>query len=190
MNGEAKLSRCGFVVAKFRADAEALYLMRRSKKWRDISFVGGHENGRDNHKLVRTAHRELLEEVPQLKKMERFELTQLTAEFEHGPVFSLSARQPVRYELQFFLLRCLEAPDSVLQAMTSRSPNILVSEHDMLRSTRYNIAGLVHVLDKAYPGGLNALPFSWEYDLGRSVSELYRAHKAQLELDLDLPASG
>ncbi|QGZ93203.1 NUDIX domain-containing protein [Terricaulis silvestris] len=187
MNGEPRRSRCGFVVAKFLAGTEALYLMRRSKKWHDINFVGGHEEQRDRDSLARTAHREMLEEVPQLRKRPGLNLFPLTTELEHGPVYSQSKRDLVAYELQFFLLRCEASPNSFLQSMTSRSPNILLSEQEMLGSKRYKISGLVELLDRSYPGGLHSLPLSWESNLGRDVADLYRAQRAQLQFDLDLP---
>jgi len=184
MKNQERISRCGFVVAKFLIDREILYLMRRSKKWQDISFVGGHEMERDSHRLFRTAYRELLEEVPPLRKLEKFELRPVTDEFKYGPVYSRSAEQIVRYEMQFFLLKFLESPRPLLQALSPRSPNILFSERDLLAPGGYQIAGLVNALDNTYPGGIKALPLSWDDDLGPELGELYRMQKAQLELKL------
>ena len=102
MTQPRKISRVGFAVVKLLVHGEIVFLMRRSKKWQDISFIGGHENNRDAHKLGRAAYRELLEEVPALRKNVRFDFLPLTDEFCYGPVHSQSADMLVGYELQFF----------------------------------------------------------------------------------------
>lgn len=181
MNTPEKVSRCGFAIIKLRVENESLYLMRRSKKWRDVSFIGGHEISRDAGKLSRTTYRELLEEVPALRQEYKIELSPLTEEFGFGPTYSPSAEAIVAYELQFFMLNFFESPIRVLLALGSRSPNILLSEDELLRPARYRIAGLVSVLDRTYRGGIQAMPLSWDADLGAQVGDL---HRSQLELKL------
>jgi hypothetical protein len=166
MGKPAKISRVGFVVAKLLANGQPHFLMRKNRKWHDISFVGGHESRRDAHKLARAAYRELLEEVPSLRRKADFELEPLTDEFCYGPIHSRSAENFVGYELQFFFLRFLTSPKGLIGSLTPRSSNILLPQTELLAPQRYEISGLVPLLERTFPGGLNAIPLSWAEDIG------------------------
>ena len=165
-----KISRVGFVVVKLCIQGNAFFLMRRSKKWNDISFIGGHENERDGGKLSRAAYRELLEEVPTLRATSRFELDELTNEFCYGPVHSRSANALVGYELQFFFLKFLHSPAPALAALGPKSQNMLVREEELLFQSKFKIADLVELLGQVVPGGLKSIPLSWQFDLASAVA--------------------
>jgi hypothetical protein len=162
---KVKRSRCAFVVIKLRIDGEDYFLMRRDLDWKDVSFIGGHAKERDNGKLERAARRELLEEVPSLRAFKLIELTPLTDEIAHGPVYSPSAGCRAEYSLRFFILKFRDSPKPVLEALGSRTPNILIRQDDMLVPRSHRVADLVSVLSGRIPGGLQSIPHSWPEDL-------------------------
>lgn len=178
---EPKRSRCAFVVVKLRIEGQDYLLMRRDRDWKDISFIGGHTSERDKGKLERTARRELLEEVPALRSFDRIELTPLTGEITHGPVYSLSARCPVLYQLRFLLLRFGDSPKPIVESLGPRTPNVLIRQADLVVSHKHRVAELVSVLANCIPGGLSSLPYSWPEDLGHSC---YRLPGDQVEFSL------
>jgi len=169
MTKSLKGSRCAFVVIKFRIEGEDHLLMRRDPDWKDINFIGGHERPQDGRSLGRAARRELLEEVPALRTFNSFELVPLTEEISHGPIFSRSAGCQVKYVLRFFMLRFIDNPKPLFEALGPRTLNILVNESDLLIRHRSGISGLVNVLDSTLRGGLRAIPYSWPEDLGTAL---------------------
>lgn len=186
---DIKRSRCAFVVIKLLLGGGDHLLMRKDQAWKDISFIGGHESRRDRGKLRTAARRELLEEVPALRSFERIELEELTEEITYGPVYSRSARHRVKYDLQFFLLRFGETPKHVIGSLGPRTPNVLISQEEVLVPRRYKIAELAKVLARQIPGGLRAIPYSWSEDLGSLPSYLGSSHD-QLELPLERSEEG
>lgn len=180
-----KISRVGFVAAKFIVRGDVFFLMRRSIKWLDISFIGGHAEPRDGNKLARTAYRELLEEVPAFRKGGDIALLPLTNEFCYGPVYSRSAHAVVGYELQFFLLHLLSPPNFVIPLFGPRTPNLLVSQRALLERQQDSVAALVDLLHSVVPGGLEQIPLSWPNDLGQILGSSGRQHEEQLHLRLD-----
>lgn len=169
MNMDTKKSHCGFVVIKLRLKGESYYLMRKNLKWRDISFIGGHANAKDNGSLLRAARRELLEEVPSLRGHESLTLVPLLNEITHGPLYSPSAQQNVDYRFGFYLLKFGVDPRDALDHVGQRSLNLLVSEQELLEPQKYQIAALIKLLHETQPGGLASIPYSWDEDLGGSV---------------------
>lgn len=165
-------SRLALVVVKLKIADDACYLMRKDPSWHDITFIGGHANERDAGVLQRAAHRELLEEVPPLRTRRNFALRELTAELQHGPVYSLSANTNVVYDLQFFHLMFQDTPEEVVTALGRRSRNVLVAERDLLSPNRYKVAALVQVLNTSYDGGLPSVPYSWSDDLYRLATSV------------------
>jgi hypothetical protein len=172
MSASAKESRCGFAVIKLLIRGKSHFLMRRNLAWKDVNFVGGHENARDKKNLKRAAHRELMEEVPSLRAFDAVELEPLAENVAHGPVFSASARRQVNYTISFFLVRFTSDPQDVLEAVGPRSMNVLVSEEQLFESPGLKRSMLVDVLDKVYPGGLRAVPYSWQDDLQDKVRNI------------------
>jgi hypothetical protein len=185
VNKKLKKSRCGFVVIKLRIDAQDYLLMRRDPDWKDVNFVGGHERVRDGGNLERAARRELTEEVPSLRALTTFGLEPLTDELTYGPVYSHSAKCEVEYLLKFFLLRFQANPARVLHAFGPRTHNVLIRQDDVIVGGKYRVAGLVNVLQRAFPNGLRAIPYSWLADLGPDLrtgrQSLGRQHELALE---------
>ena len=169
MSDSPRLSRLGFALIKFKIDGESVYLMREDHRWNDVSLIGGHEQPRDNSNLMRAARRELLEEVPAFRSFKNFELSPLTGEVAHGPVFSASANAQMRYTVRFFHVGFGSNPSRILEALSERSPNVLIREQDLRAESTYRVAELVRVLERALEGGLTAVPFSWREDLATSL---------------------
>ena len=166
---DVKQSHCGFVVIKLRLKGESYYLMRMNLKWRDVSFIGGHEIPKDQGSLMRAARRELVEEVPSFRGHLPITLSPLVEHVAHGPVYSRSAEQSVEYEFSFFLARFGVDPRKALEQVGPRSLNVLVSEKELLDPQKYDVAGLIDLLHKQVSGGLGAIPLSWHEDLGESI---------------------
>ncbi|MHB8813435.1 MAG: NUDIX domain-containing protein [Steroidobacteraceae bacterium] len=169
MNEHPKHSRLGFVVIKLRLDGENYLLLRRDLAWQDVSLIGGHEHPRDRQSLKRAAQRELLEEVPAFRSFKDIDFIPLTEDVSHGPVYSKSAGREVQYTISFFLLRFLADPKSVLESLGPRSPNLLVREKDLLSDHKLKTSELLKRLNEVFSGGIHAIPFSWNADLGNSI---------------------
>jgi hypothetical protein len=58
-----RISRGGFVVIKLIINSDVFLLLRKNPKWDDLNLIGGHEKDRDRGSLLKTALRELWEEV-------------------------------------------------------------------------------------------------------------------------------
>ena len=185
MSENLKLSRCGFIVMKFQIDGAPHYLMRRDARWKDINFIGGHERDQDGRSLRRAARRELLEEVPVLRSFNSFDLSPLTDEFSHGPVFSHSAASQVKYQLQFFLIAFLKNPKPLLEKLGTRTDNVLVSQDDLMVPHFHRVSGLVTALDKSLPGGLQRILYSWPNDVGPTMRDISVSQGSQLSLRLN-----
>jgi hypothetical protein len=165
MNDYDKKSRCGFVVVRLRSAGDAYFLMRQDRRWKDWNFIGGHEKTEDASNLMKSARRELLEEVPPLRRRNHFDLRPLTGLIEYGPIQSRSSGNRVIYELEFFQLIFNKNPSEVIEALTGRSANRLLKEEDLLLQRGLRTSGLVSVLDRALDGGIRSLDFSWPEDL-------------------------
>jgi len=184
MSQQIKTSRCGFVVIKFQIYSETYLMMRKDSHWKDINFIGGHERSCDRGNLQRTARRELLEEVPFMRGLKRFELRSLTDEVAYGPIFSQSSKCEVKYVLRFFLVVFGDSPKAMLAAAGSRTRNMLFRQREALGPSGYNVSGLVQLLDEMLPGGLESIPYSWSEDLGTAVrgSGLLQVDQRELPL--------
>lgn len=181
-----KHSRCAFIVIKHQVGGEDYLLMRQSTSWNDLNFIGGHVEDKDARNFERAAKRELREEVPPFRGV-AFELQPLTNELSHGPIDSRSAGCKVEYVLQFFSMRFLSDPSSVLNKITPRSKNVFVRQQDVLASRGYRVSELVAVLDKSLSGGLGSVPHSWSEDLRVTFRQLGIAPGDQMELPLKWP---
>jgi 8-oxo-dGTP pyrophosphatase MutT (NUDIX family) len=165
MNVKRK-SRVGFVVIKLHVGTTAYFLMRLNSKWKDVNFIGGHEKMRDSENLATTARRELWEEVPSIRSYPSLELLPLSGEVHYGPINSPSRGEDVEYELQFFLLKFDHAPQLLVEALSLRSKNVWVTQEELIEPGKFRVSGLAKLLDQVVPGGLAAIPYSSETDLG------------------------
>jgi 8-oxo-dGTP pyrophosphatase MutT (NUDIX family) len=162
---ESKESQVALVVIKLKVQGQPCFLMRKNRKWEDISFIGGHVEDRDAGSFERSAYRELLEEVPPLRVNRDFNLTSLTSQIRYGPVYSRSANTTVNYDLQFFLVVFRNSPEIAIASLGQRSLNVLLTENELLKPSLYRIAALVEVLNTQHKGGLSAIPYSWPGDI-------------------------
>jgi len=169
MSAIPKQSRIGLAVIKLTIDGERAFLMRRDHRWNDVSFVGGHEQPRDNSSLLRAARRELLEEVPAFRMFKAFELTPLTNEVTHGPIYSASAKAQVKYALQFFHVQFLSNPTPIIETLGLRTANALMREGDLRSERPFRVAEWVRILDRVFENGLSGVPLSWREDLGPHI---------------------
>lgn len=189
-SGKHTPTRCAFVVMKLRIGESAYFLMRGDAKWHDVNFPGGHEDKRDGGSLLRTAHRELREEVSALRcyTQEQLQLVPLTEAVEHGPVWSRSKNRETSYEIAFFLAQFTTRPHALQSATTGMARSVLVAEADMLApdAARRGISSLAVLLDTAVEGGFEAIPYSWNEDVSALIGDaaLQRGKHRQLPLHL------
>ena len=184
MNGLLRKSRVGFVVVKLSVGGAAFFLMRLNAKWKDVNFIGGHEKLRDSGNLEKTARRELWEEVPSIRGYSDVTLEPLTQLMHYGPIRSRSNGGDVEYEIQFFLLRISYSPEVLVEMLSSRTKNIWVAEHDLLNRTRFRVSGLVDLLERSLPGGLQEIAYSSPIDLDFMRNRFMSTHGKQIELAL------
>jgi hypothetical protein len=184
MNDTAKLSRLGLVVVRLNVGGSPYLLFRKDIRWGDITFLGGHESNHDNGNLRRAAYRELLEELPTARQYrEWIDLTPLESRF-HGPVFSSSANQLVKYEIEYFFVKFLADPTNIFNSMGNRTPNILLPEKEILHSSRYTVSELVKILQRSFCGDFEKIGYSWDPPLLLNASFLHRSRETQLFLHL------
>src|SRR5260370_1265938 len=146
-----KVSHCAFVVIKLKLVDTPYWLMRRNERWKDVNFIGGHATDVDKGNFLRTARRELLEEVPAIHRFKSPELIPLTENVTYGPLFSKSARQQVQYQLRFYSLRFTENPQSLVEGLLrqARTSNLFVRESDLFDRWKHQTSGFVKVLTDA-----------------------------------------
>jgi len=167
-----KKSNCAFVVIKLKIGGEEWLIMRKNQHWKDINFVGGHQKSIDKGNNLRTAKRELQEEIPALRTFKNYKLEKLTNNIEYGPVESKSARSKVEYNLQFYLVRFIESPNFLCKSLNNKSANILISLKEIKSKNKFRISGLADLLNLNFPGGLESIPLSWPNDLDVILSSL------------------
>ncbi|SRR6266498_1933034 len=184
MTRVTKHSRVGFAVIKVRSGNTAYFLMRLNPRWKDINFIGGHQEERDRGNLQKTTRRELWEEVPSIRNYGKLELEALTPETRYGPILSRSRGGEVVYQLQFFLLKLSKDPVRLVEALGSRTRNIWVKQEDLIDQRRFRISGLVKLLNNIFPGGLAAIPYTSTADLNDIRGRFERDDQRQLELAL------
>lgn len=177
-----QVSEIGLVVIKLSFSGSPYFLMRKNDKWNDMNFIGGHVSDRDGGRLLRSAQRELREEVPAFRSL-RYTLHSLTSKIEFGPRFSHSRGTYVLYVLQFFLVECGEDPTGALKAISTRSKNRLVAESKMLTGSR-GITQFALLLDERTEGGLVAIPLSWSESLPRTSEYTGLFNPGQFDLIL------
>lgn len=153
-------TRIALIVVKLLRGGQPAYLMRYSPKWKDISFIGGHEEARDHGRLSATARRELKEEVPGLRGYDGLQLNDLTDRIVHGPVYSRSKGGDRTYLVQFFHLRIPSSIGKFATSVGPRSGNRWVNEQALLEHGRVRVSGYVPLLNAILPHGLVGIPLS------------------------------
>ena len=187
MEQEHKKSRCAFVAIKLKISGEACFFMRRDRDWKDVNFIGGHQQAKDRATLENTARRELLEEIPVIRDARFFSLAPLTGEIKYGPVFSKSANRDVKYDIKFFLMRFERIPTTLVRALAGRTLNVLIWQADLLVARTYRVSRLVEVLNGSVPGGIGSIAYSWPEDLEQEFRSNATWWREQGELPLEWP---
>jgi hypothetical protein len=160
VNDSIRTSRAAFVIIKLVVSNDVYLLLRKNVKWNDLNFVGGHQKERDQGSLVRTAQRELWEEVPSIRGIVNTHLVPVTDEVLYGPVYSRSVGRETIYRVQFFRLAFEQQPTSLIQKLSTRSRNVLVPEQRLFLQNSIRISGLIKFLHERLAGGIASIPVS------------------------------
>ncbi len=179
-----KTSRLAFVVIKLRLAGKPYFLLRKNPKWKDVNFIGGHQEDRDGSPL-RAARRELFEEVPSIRRLGGVTLVPLIEHVSYGPIFSRSSGANVLYEIDFFLLNLASDPNHLLTGLAVRTQNRLIAEEALKHSGKIRVSSLVDLLDKLYAGGISSIPYSSTLEI-MSAEKTKVASGTQLNLDLKI----
>jgi len=164
-------ARCAFVVIKLKIDNKDYFVLRRDKDWNDLNLIGGHQEERDNGRFKRTAKREMFEELSALRGKAEVELMPIAEPIRYGPVWSHSANCESLYHLRFFLARLDTDPSNLEKTLSAQSMNFLV-EFESLKGAieRKDVSAFLDLLESEVPGGLEAIPYSCDRDLGGVLS--------------------
>ena len=164
--------RCAFVVIKLKIDGRDYLVMRRDKGWNDLNLIGGHQEERDNGQFQRTARREMFEELSAFRGKARVTLEPLTKRLSYGPVWSQTARRETIYQLLFFSAQLNIDPRVLEQAFSPRSMNYLVDCSSLKEAVEQgSVSAFVGLLALELPGGLEAVPYSVDCDLGGALDQ-------------------
>ena len=178
-------TRCAFVVIKLKIYAKDYLFLRRDKDWNDLNLIGGHQEEKDNGRFNRTARREMFEELSALRGNADVELRPITESICYGPVWSQSAKRESQYKIMFFLARLDTDPRILEKTLSSKSMNFLVDFESLKGAIeRKDVSSFLGLLESIVPGGLEAIPYSWDRDLGGVLDPkvLSKTFKKQLPL--------
>lgn len=164
---DCRKTRCAFVVIKLKIHNRDYLVLRRDKDWNDLNLIGGHQEEKDNGRFNRTAKREMFEELSALRGKAEVALEPITEPVSYGPVWSQSAKRESLYQLMFYSAR-LDAHPSILEkTLSAQSMNFLVDCESLKGAIeRKDVSALLELLESEVPGGLDAVPYSWDRDLG------------------------
>lgn len=160
-------TRCAFVVIKLKIHNKDYFVLRRDKDWNDLNLIGGHQEEKDNGRFKRTAKREMFEELSALRGKAEVVLKPITEPICYGPVWSQSAKCESLYQLMFYLARLDIEPSILEKALSAQSMNFLVDLESLREAIeRRDVSAFLHLLESEVPGGLEAIPYSLDRDLG------------------------
>lgn len=178
-------TRCAFVVIKLKIDDEDYFILRRDKDWNDLNLIGGHQEAKDNGNFERTAKREMFEELSALRGKAQVALQPIVEPFRYGPVWSQSAKCESLYQLMFFLAELDTEPSVLEKTLGARSMNYLVDSTSLKGAIqRKDVSAFLELLESKHPGGLEAIPYSLDSDLGSVLNKevLHKNFHKQLPL--------
>ena len=182
---ECRETRCAFVVIKLRIDEKDYIVLRRDRDWNDLNLIGGHQEKKDNGRFKRTARREMFEELSALRGKAEVVLKPITKRVSYGPVWSKSAGCHSVYHLMFYVARLDTDPGILARTLSARSMNFLV-DCDSLKGAieRKDVSVFLELLELEVPGGLEAVPYSCDRDLGGVLDRDVLTKTFQKELPL------
>ncbi len=163
-------TRCAFVVIKLKVGSKDYFVLRRDKDWNDLNLIGGHQEEKDNGKFKRTARREMFEELSALRGKAEVALKPITERIRYGPVWSQSAKCESLYQLMFYLAQLNTDPSVLEKTFSAQSMNFLVDCESLKGAIeRKDVSVFLELLDSEVTGGLEAIPYSLDRDLGGAL---------------------
>ena len=163
--------------------------MRRDKDWNDLNLIGGHQELKDNGKFERTAKREMFEELSALRGKADVALKPITDLIRYGPVWSQSAKCESLYQLMFYLAQLDTEPSVLEKTLTKRSMNFLIDSVSLKSAIEHkSVSAFLELLESEIPGGLEAIPYSLDNDLGGVLDKRVLSKKFQKQLPLFVEA--
>ena len=178
-------TRCAFVVIKLKIHNKDYYILRRDKDWNDLNLIGGHQELKDNGKFERTAKREMFEELSALRGKADVALKPITDLIRYGPVWSQSAKRESLYQLMFYLARLDTEPRVLEKTLGARSMNFLIDSVSLKSAMeRKDVSAFLELLESEIPGGIEAIPYSFDSDLGGVLDKKVLLKDFQKQLPL------
>ena len=167
---DCRETRCAFVVIKLKIDSKDYFVLRRDKDWNDLNLIGGHQEERDNGRFRRTARREMFEELSALRGKAEVALQPITERISYGPVWSQSAKCESLYHLMFYLAQLQTDPSVLEKTISAQSMNFLVDFESLkVAIERKDVSVFLELLESEVAGGLEAIPYSLDRDLGGAL---------------------
>ncbi len=178
-------TRCAFVVIKLKIHNKDYLILRRDKDWNDLNLIGGHQEEKDNGNFNRTAKREMFEELSALRGKAEVALKPITDPVIYGPVWSQSAKRESVYRLMFYRAELDTDPSVLEKTLSAQSMNYLV-DCESLRGPmgRKDVSAFLELLESEVPGGLEAIPYSWDRDLGEILDGRVLSKKFHKQMGL------
>ena len=178
-------TRCAFVVIKLKIDNKDYFILRRDKDWNDLNLIGGHQEEKDNGRFQRTAKREMFEELSALRGKAAVVLKPITEPICYGPVWSQSAKCESVYQLMFYLARLDTDPRNLEKTLSAQSMNFLIDGESLKGAIeRKDVSAFLELLESEVRGGLEAIPYSCDGDLGSVLDSKVLAKTFHRQLPL------
>ena len=178
-------ARCAFVVVKIKIYNKDYFILRRDRDWNDLNFIGGHQEEQDKGRFERTAKREMFEEMSALRGKAEVVLKPITEPICYGPVWSRSAKCESLYQLMFYLAQLDTEPSILEKTLSAQSGNFLVDcESLKVAIDQKDVSAFLKLLESEVPGGLEAIPYSWDRDLGGVLDKKVLSKTFQKQLPL------
>ena len=153
---------CSFVIPKLIVGAEPLILLRIDPKWFDISLVGGHVAPEDGGDWLRTAIREIEEELAPLRHGKNFELDVLTGDVRLAAEWSKVKEKLTSYTFRYFSMFFCGELDEVFQLLAANALVTWVRERELIEGRlRKRLSAPIRVLIEHLEGSLKLIPVSW-----------------------------
>ena len=163
-------ARCAFVVIKLKIDSKDYFILRRDGDWNDLNLIGGHQEEKDNGRFKRTVRREMFEELSALRGKAEVALKPIAERIRYGPVWSQSAKCESLYQLMFYLAQLETDPRVLEKTISAQSMNFLVDCESLKAAIeRKDVSVFLELLESEVPGGLEAIPYSLDRDLGGAL---------------------
>ena len=109
----------------------------------------------------------MFEELSALRGKAEVALIPITERIRYGPVWSQSAKCESLYQLMFYLAQLDIDPSVLEKTISGRSMNFLVDCESLKGAIeRKDVSVFLELLESEVTGGLEAIPYSLDRDLG------------------------